>query len=287
MPVSAATASNTNAPLAHDDCAKSLLTSGSLYLCTHITHTQGRARRTDEAVERFETYETKLVQDPIFRQTIGASAPTSSLVAVPPKIGNWNVTIHERTRETQQKGPMKTLTRSLRPFPGGSLASTVRSENIGTGASAVGGGSKESKRKEVEMKHTYGARRLSKAPQDKRLPVKTLSKASIVGRGMTEVALSTTKLADILKASERVRPEAQVQGGVSVWWCPMTWRFDMRVRMCAFVMQCVCDMLAHFRIYAHAYITDGGRGWRRFARRGFNDCSAGFGARLLPIAVFR
>ena len=262
------------------------------------------------------------MQDPIFRQTIGASAPTSSLVAAPPKIGNWNVTIHERTRETQQKGPMKTLTRSLRPFPGGSLASTVRSENIGTGASAVGGGSKESKRKEVELKHTYGARRLSKAPQDKRLPVKTLSKASIgtlarmvrdpssldspgdpalhlgggpgdvaleteVGRGMTEVALSTTKLADILKASERVRPEAQVQLGVSVWWCPMTWRFDMRVRMCACVMQCVCDMHAHFRMYAHAYITDGGRGWRRFARRGFNDCSTGFGARLLPITVFR
>ena len=166
---------------------------------------------------------------------------------------------------------MKTLTRSLRPFPGGSLASTVRSENVGTDASAVGGGSKESKRKEVEVKHTYGARRLSKAPQDKRLPVKTLSKASIgtlarmvrdpssldspgdpalhlgggpgdvaleteVGRGMTEVALSTTKLADILKATERVRPEAQVLEGVYALVVSCDLAFS---HACAYV--CVCN----------------------------------------------
>mmetsp|Transcript_22919 Transcript_22919/g.36644 ORF Transcript_22919/g.36644 Transcript_22919/m.36644 type:complete len:88 (-) Transcript_22919:18-281(-) len=78
---------------------------------------ENREQRTDDAFNRFVQYETLVEsvssEGATFRANIGASAPTSSLLAAPPQIGKWKVQIHDKKEQLESSGRLKTMTHMI------------------------------------------------------------------------------------------------------------------------------------------------------------------------------
>jgi hypothetical protein len=146
---------------------------------------QDRGSRTDDAFERFTRYDRLVEQDPTFRDAVGVTAPTSSLLAEPPKVGNWQVNILDPKSDPSATSAVKSSSQSVRAFPGGAtvksalsssvvLAGSSRRKSTNTSTNSI----QQVKTRALGTEHSYD-RPPPNALPDKRIAPKLVSKSSL------------------------------------------------------------------------------------------------------------